>query len=102
MDLKAVYHGVLDKGRGEKILANLFCTNICVLLVCVGFVTPCLGSSGWQMDANAFWPQGGHAERTHGLWLCDKSEKPSLRGLQVCERSPRVHARACAERTTLI
>lgn len=65
-------------------MADLFCTNTCVILIHVIFVTSCLGSSGWQMHAAAFWPQERHRENTWEWWPCDdKVEKPSLRGLQL-------------------
>lgn len=57
-------HGVWGQGRGKMILANLFCTNTCVTLICTIFVTFSLDSSVRQMDANAFWPQGRHIEGT--------------------------------------
>lgn len=76
--LKNSLQGVWDKGRRKKILANLFCTNTCVILICADFVTFSLSSSGWQMDVSAFWTEGRHTEGTYESWLSDK-QKPAFR-----------------------
>ena len=100
--LKNSLQGVSGKGRGKKILAGLFCTNTCVILICADFVTFPLSSSGWQMRVNAFKTEGRHAEGTCESWLSEKQAAlQRISGMCAC-LCAREHVWACAqaERTT--